>query len=213
MSEHNNGFAGERESMVAIQIKARGLHDDKVLQAMRKVPRHLFVPDNLRPYAYGDEPLPIGEGQTISQPYIVAYMTEALDLKGEERVLEVGTGSGYQTAVLAEIVKEVFSIEIVGALSLKAQNLLADLAYANVHFKIGDGTFGWPEHAPFDAIMVTAAPPSVPKTLQEQLKISGKMIIPIGSGFQELVLVTREKKEFKKKNLLPVRFVPLISSH
>jgi protein-L-isoaspartate(D-aspartate) O-methyltransferase len=213
LPEKDNEFSGQRESMVDIQIQAREIKEEKVLQAMRKVPRHFFVPDDLRPYAYADEPLPIGEGQTISQPYIVAYMTEALELRGEEKVLEVGTGSGYQTAVLAEIVKEVYTVEIVSTLSLTAQEVLQRLGYTNIHFKIGDGTFGWQENAPYDAIMVTAAPPSVPKRLQEQLDFSGKMIIPVGEGFQELVLITREKKDFKKKKLLPVRFVPLISTH
>jgi len=213
LSENDNGFTGPRESMVDTQIQARGIKDEHVLQAMRKVPRHFFVPDDLRPYAYADEPLPIGEGQTISQPYIVAYMTEALELKGEERILEVGTGSGYQTAILAEIVKEVYTIEIVGSLSSRAQEVLQRLGYANVRFKIGDGTFGWQENAPYDAIMVTAAPRSVPKRLEEQLNLSGRMIIPVGEGFQELILITREKKNFKKKKLLPVRFVPLISTH
>jgi protein-L-isoaspartate(D-aspartate) O-methyltransferase len=213
LSENDNGFTGPRESMVDTQIQARGIKDERVLQAVRKVPRHFFVPDDLRPYAYADEPLPIGEGQTISQPYIVAYMTEALELKGEERVLEVGTGSGYQTAILAEIVKEVYTIEIVGSLSSRAQEVLQRLGYANVRFKIGDGTFGWQENAPYDAIMVTAAPRSVPKRLEEQLNLSGRMIIPVGEGFQELILITREKKNFKKKKLLPVRFVPLISTH
>jgi protein-L-isoaspartate(D-aspartate) O-methyltransferase len=213
LPETENEFTGQRERMVDVQIQARGIKDEKVLQAMRKVPRHLFVPDNLRSYAYADEPLPIGEGQTISQPYIVAYMTEALELKGEDRVLEVGTGSGYQTAVLAEIAKEVYTIEIVGLLSSRARELLQKLGYTNIHFKIGDGTFGWQENIPYDAIIVTAAPASVPKKLKEQLGIAGKMIIPVGEGFQELVLITREKKDFKTKKLLPVRFVPLISTH
>jgi protein-L-isoaspartate(D-aspartate) O-methyltransferase len=213
LSENDNGFTGPRESMVDIQIQARGVRDGKVLQAMRKVPRHFFVPDDLKLYAYADEPLPIGEGQTISQPYIVAYMTEALELKGHERVLEVGTGSGYQTAILAEIVKQVYTIEIVGSLSSRAEEVLHRLGYRNVRFKISDGTFGWQENAPYDAIMVTAAPPSVPKRLEEQLSLSGRMIIPVGEGFQELILITREKKKFKKKKLLPVRFVPLISTH
>jgi len=206
-------FSGPRENMVEVQIRGRGLEDEKVLRAMRKVGRHLFVPAELRPYAYGDEPLPIGEGQTISQPYIVAYMTEALGLKGGEQVLEVGTGSGYQTAVLAEIAAEIYTVEIVAALSAAAQQRLQDLGYRNIHFKVGDGTFGWEEHAPYDAIIVTAAPPSVPKKLQEQLRISGRMVIPVGAGFQELFLITREKKDFRKKRLLPVRFVPLVSTH
>lgn len=199
--------------MVQTQIEARGVTDRKILDALRKVSRHLFVPDKMRPYAYQDEPLPIGEGQTISQPYIVAYMSEVLHLKGDERILEVGTGSGYQAAILAEIVKEVFTIEIISVLSLKAQKVLEKLGYKNIYFKIGDGTFGWEEHAPYDAIIVTAAPAKVPQALEEQLKISGRMVIPVGSTFQELVLVTREKKKFKKKKLLPVRFVPLISTH
>jgi len=206
-------FEVQRERMVEAQIKARGIKDEKVLEALRKVPRHSFVPEDMKSYAYKDEPLPIGEGQTISQPYIVAYMTEVLELKAEERILEVGTGSGYQTAILAELVKEVYTVEIISTLSLKAQEVLRELGYQNIYFKIGDGTLGWKDCAPFDSIMVTAAPPSVPKTLQEQLKISGKMVIPVGSEFQELILVTREKKNYKKKKLLSVRFVPLISVH
>ncbi|TEU05553.1 MAG: protein-L-isoaspartate(D-aspartate) O-methyltransferase [Candidatus Aminicenantes bacterium] len=206
-------FARKRERMVETQIEARGVKDDKVLEAMRKVPRHLFVPENMKLYAYRDEPLVIGEGQTISQPYIVAYMTEALQLKGHERILEVGTGSGYQAAVLAEIIQEVFSVELLESLSLKAQDTLKRLGYKNIHFRIGDGTLGWKERAPYDAIMVTAAPAKVPKALQEQLTIGGKMIIPVGAAFQELVLLTREKRKYKKKILLPVRFVPLISTH
>lgn len=206
-------FARKRERMVETQIEARGVKDDKILEAMRKVPRHLFVPENMKLYAYRDEPLVIGEGQTISQPYIVAYMTEALQLKGHERILEVGTGSGYQAAVLAEIIQEVFSVELLESLSLKAQDTLKRLGYKNIHFRIGDGTLGWKERAPYDAIMVTAAPAKVPKALQEQLTIGGKMIIPVGATFQELVLLTREKRKYKKKILLPVRFVPLISTH
>lgn len=206
-------FEQEREKMVESQIKQRGVKDEKVLNAMRKVPRHMFVSKNMKSYAYNDEPLPIGEGQTISQPYIVAYMTEVLQLKEDERILEIGTGSGYQAAILAEIAKEVYTIEIIQALSLKAQDVLIELGYKNIYFKIGDGTLGWKEQAPYDAIIVTAAPGKVPESLQQQLKISGKMIIPVGSTFQELILVIREKKKYKKKKLLPVRFVPLISVH
>jgi protein-L-isoaspartate(D-aspartate) O-methyltransferase len=213
VTESVNEFASQRENMVENQIIARGVRDDKVIQAMRKVERHLFVPENLKSYAYDDEPLPIGDGQTISQPYIVAYMTEALELKGEERVLEIGTGSGYQTAVLAEIAKDVHTVEIVDALSRKAQDLLHKLGYQNIRFKVGDGTFGWKDYAPYDAVIVTAAPPAVPRTLQDQLVNHGRMVIPVGAGFQELVLVTRENKNFRKKKLLPVRFVPLISTH
>lgn len=199
--------------MVKTQLVGRGIKDKRVLEAMRKVARHLFIPENMRSYAYNDEPLPIGEGQTISQPYIVAYMTEALQLNGSERVLEIGTGSGYQTAILNEIVKEVFTLELIGSLSVEAQEVLKELKYMNIFFKIGDGTLGWKEHAPYDAIMVTAAPAGVPKALKEQLKMYGKMIIPVGATFQELVLVIREKKKFKIKKLLPVRFVPLVSAH
>jgi len=206
-------FDKERDRMVKTQLVGRGIKDKRVLEAMGKVARHLFIPENMRSYAYNDEPLPIGEGQTISQPYIVAYMTEALQLNGSERVLEIGTGSGYQTAILNEIVKEVFTLELIGSLSVKAQEVLKELKYVNIFFKIGDGTLGWKEHAPYDAIMVTAAPAGVPKALKEQLKMYGKMIIPVGATFQELVLVIREKKKFKVKKLLPVRFVPLVSAH
>lgn len=199
--------------MVEVQIRVRGVNDDRVLAAMRKVPRHLFVPAELQPFAYGDEPLPIGEGQTISQPYIVAYMTAALELKGGEKVLEVGTGSGYQTAVLAEIVPVVFTVELIGGLSEKAQTLLQKLGYTNVRFRTGNGTVGWEEHSPFEAIMVTAAAEAVPKRLREQLAPQGRMIIPVGVGFQELVLISRERRGFRKKKLLPVRFVPLVSTH
>jgi len=199
--------------MVESQIKNRGVKDARVLEAMKKVPRHMFVSREMIPYAYSDEPLPIGQGQTISQPYIVAYMTETLQLTGKERVLEVGTGSGYQAAILAEIAKEVYTIDILEELSLKAQRILSQLGYKNIYFKIGDGTLGWPEYAPYDGIIVTAAPSKVPEALQKQLGISGSMIIPVGSTFQELVLITRGKKKFKKKKLLPVRFVPLISIH
>jgi len=213
MSDPQDDFVTQRESMVEVQIRARGVNDEKVLAAMRKVPRHLFVPEELRPFAHGDEPLPIGEAQTISQPYIVGYMTEALELSGGEKVLEVGTGSGYQTAVLAEIVRQVFTVELIGALSEKARALLQALGYSNIYSKVGDGTLGWEENAPFDAIMVTAAAAAVPKRLQEQLGPNGRMIIPVGAGFQELFLITRERRGFRKKKLLPVRFVPLVSAH
>jgi len=206
-------FARERERMIFEQIKARGVKDSAVLRALLKVPRHMFVPEDMQSYAYHDEPLPIGEGQTISQPYIVAYMTEVLHLGGQEKVLEVGTGSGYQAAILAEIVREVYTVEIIESLALKAEAVLEKLGYKNIYFKIGDGTWGWEEYKPYDAIIVTAAPAKVPKALQKQLRISGRMIIPVGSMFQELVLVTRGAKRAKKKKLLPVRFVPLISTH
>jgi len=213
MSDPQDDFVTQRESMVEVQIRARGVNDEKVLAAMRKVPRHLFVPEELRSFAHGDEPLPIGEAQTISQPYIVGYMTEALELSGGEKVLEVGTGSGYQTAVLAEIVRQVFTVELIGALSERARSLLQALGYSSIYSKVGDGTLGWEENAPFDAIMVTAAAAAVPKRLQEQLGPNGRMIIPVGAGFQELFLITRERRGFRKKKLLPVRFVPLVSAH
>lgn len=199
--------------MVKSQLAARGINDPRVLEAMKKVPRHLFVPENMLSHAYSDEPLPIGEGQTISQPYIVAYMTEILALKAGERILEVGTGSGYQTAILAEITQQVFTVELIGTLSVRAQEVLKKLKYSNIFFKIGDGTYGWIEHAPFDAIIVTAAPDKVPHTLEEQLKIGGRMIIPVGAALQELVFVIRQKKKFKRKKMLPVRFVPLLTTH
>ncbi len=213
MKHKNRTYAEERESMVSSQIKSRGIKDARVLAAMQKVPRHMFVPENMRKYAYNDEPLPIGKGQTISQPYIVAYMTEVLQLSSEAKVLEVGTGSGYQAAILAEISKEVFTVEIIEELSKSAQAVLAAEGYTNIFFRVADGASGWEENAPYDAIMVTAAPPEVPKVLQEQLKIGGRMIVPVGDAFQELVLIFREKRKFKRKTLLPVRFVPLVKPH
>lgn len=206
-------FLEERERMVEVQIAARGVKDELVLQAMRKIPRHMFVPENMKAHSYNDEPLPIGEGQTISQPYIVAFMTEILELSENDVILEVGTGSGYQTAVLAERAKKVYSIEILSSLSTQAQAVLKQLGYKNIHFKIGDGSDGWKEHAPFDKIIVAAAPSKVPVALKEQLKVGGRMIIPVGSAFQELVLVSKGKKKSKKKSLIPVRFVPLITKH
>jgi len=202
-----------RERMVETQIISRGVKDERVIAAMRQIPRHLFVPSEVIDYAYNDEPVPIGEGQTISQPYIVAYMTEMLNLKEEDKVLEIGTGSGYQTAILASIAKEIYTVEIIASLSIRAQELLAQLGYRNIYFKIGDGTFGWEEHAPYDAIIVTAAPASLPRQLEAQLKLGGRMVIPVGSTFQELYLLTREKEGVKKKKLLPVRFVPLVTVH
>ncbi len=206
-------FEKKREHMVSSQLAARGIKDQKILDAMKKVPRHIFVPEDLLSHAYSDEPLPIGESQTISQPYIVAYMTEVLALQGRERVLEIGTGSGYQTAILAELAREVYTVEFIDALSIRAQRTLEKLKYTNILYKIGDGTYGWDEQAPFDAIMVTAAPDEVPRSLEKQLKIGGKMIIPVGSAFQELVFITRGKKRYKRKKLLPVRFVPLVTVH
>jgi protein-L-isoaspartate(D-aspartate) O-methyltransferase len=202
----------ERRLMTESQIRARGVRDPLVLAAMAKIPRHLFMPGGLRGRAYADEPLPIGEGQTISQPYIVAYMTEVLQLRGGEKVLEIGTGSGYQTAVLAEIAGEVWTIEIVEPLARRARGILDGLGYANIHFRIGDGSLGWPDAGPFDAIMVTAAAPVMPSAIERQLASGGRMIVPVGTEFQELYLVRRGKKGFERERLLPVRFVPLVGA-
>ena len=181
-----------------------------VLEAMERVPRHLFVPEALRPGAYADEPLPIGGGQTISQPFIVAYMTEALGLRGGERVLEVGTGSGYQTAILAEIAGQVFTVELIESLSLRARATLEELGYGNIRFRVGDGARGWPEEAPFDAVLVTAAAARVPRRLEEQLGPSGVMVVPVGTDFQELQLIRKGPRGLARKRLLAVRFVPLV---
>ena len=196
--------------MVTRQIEARGITDPATLRAMRNVPRHLFVPVTRRNQAYADSPLPIGYGQTISQPYIVAYMTEIIEPKPEYRVLEIGAGSGYQAAVLAEIVSEVFTIEIVPQLARSAGEVLEQLDYANVKVKEGDGYYGWEEYAPFDAIVVTAAAEHIPPSLIEQLKDGGKMIIPVGSPFmvQNLMLVEKRGDSITTTSLMPVRFVP-----
>jgi protein-L-isoaspartate(D-aspartate) O-methyltransferase len=208
--EENVAFAVLREKMVKGQIAARGIDDKKVLEAMRKVPRHELMPTRVRKYAYDDNPAPIGEDQTISQPYIVAFMTEALRLKGTEKVLEIGTGSGYQAAVLAEIVPEVYSIEIITELSLRAGSDLRRLGYKNIKLKAGDGYQGWKEYAPFDAIIVTAAPDHVPQPLVEQLAPGGRMIIPVGDHYQNLQLIEKDKNgELKEESILPVRFVPM----
>ncbi|MDD5005295.1 MAG: protein-L-isoaspartate(D-aspartate) O-methyltransferase [Candidatus Omnitrophica bacterium] len=203
-------YSKEKNRMIEEQIISRGVNDKNVISAMQKVERHLFVPDNLRQQAYEDGPLPIGYGQTISQPYIVAYMTEALELKPEDIVLEIGTGSGYQAAVLAEIVKQVYTIELLRPLADGARERLKKSGYSNIEVKQGDGYLGWPEHAPFDKIIVTAAPEDIPIKLIEQLKVGGKMILPVGSFYQELYLITKTDGGFIKKMLLPVRFVPMI---
>ncbi len=208
-NETGDRFARLRQQMVENQIRARGVKDPRVLAALEKVPRHLFVPENLRYEAYQDEPLPIGFGQTISQPYIVAYMTEQLRIQPGDRVLEIGTGSGYQAAILAELADSVFTIEIVPELSLRAQKVLKALKYHNIQFKIGDGYEGWPEKAPFDAIMVTAAPDHVPQPLVDQLKDGGRLIIPVGDFYQDLVLIEKKGEKITRKKLLPVRFVPM----
>lgn len=199
-----------REQMIREQIEDRGVRDKRVLTAMRRVPRHLYVPREMEPYAYADQPLPIGYGQTISQPYIVAFMTEALELKPQDRVLEIGTGSGYQAAVLAELVREVFSIEIVEALGKESTARLKRLGYSNIQARIGDGYRGWPEAAPFDAIIVTAAPDHIPPALVDQLREGGRMVLPVGRLFQDLLRVRRTAKGIKQETLLPVRFVPMV---
>ncbi|UCF04741.1 MAG: protein-L-isoaspartate(D-aspartate) O-methyltransferase [bacterium] len=198
-----------REEMVSRQIAARGVRDERVLEAMRKVPREAFIREEDLELAFFDGPLSIGSGQTISQPYIVAYMTEILELRAEDRVLEIGTGSGYQTAVLAELVREVYSVECVDVLAERAKKRLLDMGYENIHFRMGDGTDGWPEAAPFDAIMVTAAPGRAPEPLIEQLADGGRMIIPIGIFEQYLYLFTRKGDEVERQALIGVRFVPM----
>ena len=202
-------FSGERLRMVEQQIIARGLRDESVLGAMRKVPRERFVPADLRSRAYDDGPLQIGSGQTISQPYIVALMTELLRLDSNDVVLEVGTGSGYQAAILAEIAKTVYSIEIICELQERADSTLKDLGYVNIHTRCGDGYYGWPEAAPFDAIMVTAAPEKVPQALLDQLKDGGKLVVPVGDQLQFLEIYTRVGDRFDRRRGIPVRFVPM----
>jgi protein-L-isoaspartate(D-aspartate) O-methyltransferase len=199
-----------REQMVEHQIRARGIEDPLVLDAMRRVERHRFVPDRERDLAYGDHPVDIGFGQTISQPYIVGYMTAALALHRDTRVLEVGTGSAYQTAVLAEIAREVYSIEVVPEHAARARDLLAALGYANVHVRQGDGYGGWPEAAPFDAIIVTAAPDHVPSPLVDQLGIGARLVVPVGVFTQELLVLTRTEQGLREDDRLGVRFVPLV---
>ena len=203
-------FAQKRKQMVESQIKARGIKDQRVLDAMLKVKRHLFVPSDKRHLAYEDFPLPIGEGQTISQPYIVALMTELLALKGAERVLEIGTGSGYQAAILAELVKEVYTIEIMEPLARQSEALLKELNYGNIKVKMGDGFMGWPEFSPFDGIIVTCAPEKIPPPLLEQLAEGGRLVIPVGTLWQDLKLVRKIKEEIKEEDVIPVRFVPLL---
>lgn len=207
---NNNDYSEKMERMINNQIIGRGINDPKVISAMRRVQRHLFVPENMKAFAYDDEPLPIGHNQTISQPYIVAFMTEALDLQPDDKVLEIGTGSGYQAAVLAEIAKEVYTIEIIEPLAIESQNRLNSLGYKNIKVKCGDGYKGWPEEALFDKIMVTAAPDEIPAELVNQLKVGGKMIVPVGSFLQELYLITKTEKGFSKKSVLAVRFVPMV---
>ena len=206
-----DNFDTMRERMVETQIRARDVRDAAVLRAMQRVPRHLFVPDDLRADAYDDRPLPIGRGQTISQPYIVAYMTELLQLTPAHTVLEIGTGSGYQAAVLAEIVKQVYSIEIVPDLAESARRLLAQAGYRNVEIRSGNGYLGWPERAPFDRIIVTAAPPEIPQALVDQLAVGGIMVAPVGTSYQQIVVITKTPDGVSQRRTLEVRFVPMVS--
>ena len=199
-----------RERMVQEQMVTRGIRDPRVLEALRKVPRHRFVPAEMQALAYEDTPLPIGFGQTISQPYVVAFMTEALELKPNERVLEIGTGSGYQAAVLSLLARQVYSIEIVEQLGKQAEARLQQMGYANVRVRIGNGYNGWPEVAPFDAIIVTAAPPDVPPALVAQLGPGGRMVVPVGRDWQDLIRLRRTAKGLERESLLPVRFVPMV---
>jgi len=197
------------EKMVETQIKARGVKDPRVLSALLKVERHRFVPEEYLGSAYSDQPLPIGEGQTISQPYIVALMTELLELKGDEKVLEIGTGSGYQAAVLAELAREVYTIEIIEPLASAAKNRLLELGYQNIKVKAGDGYLGWPEAAPFDAIIITCAPDHIPEPLVEQLKEGGRMVLPVGAYAQELKKIVKRSGKIETSDIIPVAFVPM----
>jgi len=210
-------YQKQRMKMVDTQLRSRGIRDARVLKAMEKIPRHLFIEEALRDQAYSDGPLPIGENQTISQPYIVALMTEALELKGHEKVLELGTGSGYQTAVLAELAGRVLSIERISFLAAKARKILDSLNYFNIALRVGDGTYGWREEAPFDGIIVTAGAPRVPDILIEQLAVGGRLVMPVGNRFtQDLLKVTRlsEKTgDTETEDLGGCRFVSLIGEH
>ncbi|MBW1828390.1 MAG: protein-L-isoaspartate(D-aspartate) O-methyltransferase [Deltaproteobacteria bacterium] len=207
-----SGFDSQRHQMVKEQIIARGVKDPRVIKAMEKIPRHDFVPIRLSAHSYMDTPLPIGLGQTISQPYIVAFMTEALDLRSGDRILEIGTGSGYQAAVLAELVSAVYTIEILPELGERAKETLEKLQYKNIHVKIGDGFKGWPEMAPFDAVIVTCAPEQIPPALVDQLKEGGRMIIPVGKegGVQKLVKLTKHEGKVQTQAVMDVRFVPMV---
>jgi protein-L-isoaspartate(D-aspartate) O-methyltransferase len=211
------GFSQETDwknwtkKMVREQIIRRGISNNQVIDVMQNTPRHRFVPDGVADYAYQDNALPIGKGQTISQPYIVAFMTETLDVDSTYKVLEIGTGSGYQAAVLSPLVKHVYTIEIVKMLAERADSTLKALSYNNVTVRWGDGYKGWPEEAPFDRIIGTAAPPEIPKALIDQLKPGGKMVLPVGTNWQEIVVLTKSKSgKIQKKNVLPVRFVPMV---
>lgn len=204
-----NERVDERIRMVSTQIELRGISDPRVLEAMRTIPRHFFVPPEYRERAYADHPLYIGSGQTISQPYIVALMTELMELEGGGKVLEIGTGSGYQAAILGELADRVFTIEIIESLAEKAKKTLKDMKCGNITVRLGDGYRGWPSEAPFDAIMVTAAPDHIPKPLLEQLKVGGCLVLPVGDFYQKLVRITRVENGYEEEEIIPVRFVPM----
>ena len=206
--EPSQDFTRQRQALVA-QLKAEGITNGDVLNAMLKVPRHEFVPSSHRQYSYQNRPLPIGHDQTISQPFIVGYMTQAASIAPGEKVLEIGTGSGYQAAVLAELAGKVYTIEIIPELAEGAKSVLNKLGYRNIHVKTGNGYEGWPEHAPFDAIVVTAAPDKIPQALVDQLAVKGKMVIPVGTTFQEMVIITRDESGVVEQRTIPVRFVPM----
>ncbi|MCX5714712.1 MAG: protein-L-isoaspartate(D-aspartate) O-methyltransferase [Candidatus Omnitrophica bacterium] len=207
-------YAIMRKNMVDEQLAPRAIKDKKVLEAFYKVPRHRFVPEDARDSAYSDFPLAIGQGQTISQPYMVALMTERLELSGSERVLEIGTGSGYQSAILAELVKEVFSVERIEFLAIKTEKLLKELGYTNIKTRISDGTLGWPEESPFDRIIITAASSGIPPSLIEQLKDGGKMVLPLGEEFsQMLTVVNKTGNSLEHTQVCPCVFVPLIGGN
>lgn len=203
-------FEQRRSRMVDEQIRRRGLDDPRVLEAMKTVPRHRFVPEAWWEEAYADHPLPIGHGQTISQPYVVALMTSYLDLQPGDRVLEIGTGSAYHAAVLSRLAGEVYTIEIVEPLARRAEQILAELGYDNVHVRVGDGYRGWPEAAPFDAVLLTAAPPEIPRPLLDQLAVGGRLVAPVGDRIQRLQVITRTPEGVVKKLGDPVRFVPMV---
>jgi protein-L-isoaspartate(D-aspartate) O-methyltransferase len=204
-----DGFELLRHNMVEQQVRQRGVTQPEVLAAMEQVPRHLFVPESLRPEAYTDQPLVLGQGRTVYQPYVVALMTQLLDLKHGDKVLEVGTGSGYHAAVLSRIAREVYSIEIVEPVANQASKRLSVLGYHNVEVRWGDGYQGWPDKAPFDAILLSAAPPQIPRPLLNQLKVGGKMVAPVGGFFQDLLVITKTADGLEKRTVIPVRLSPM----
>lgn len=207
-------FSKARSEMVASQIKSRGINNERVLQAFRMIPRHLFVPEEYQTNAYADHPLPIGNGQTISQPYIVALMTSHLNLTGDEKVLEIGTGSGYQTAILANLAEEVHSVERISQLSDLAERNLRVLEMDNIYLHVGDGSLGWADAAPYDRILITAAAPEIPEIILKQLKVSGRIVSPVGGRWRQMLEVwVKEKNRIKKEQILPVVFVPLRGAH